>query len=57
MAYQPNSALSQWFRERAGKGRGRIRRITIVALARKLLIALWRFLETGLIPDGVELKA
>jgi len=56
LRYQPNSALSNWFRERVGNGVGRIRRITIVALARKLLIALWRFLETGLIPDGVELK-
>lgn len=57
LRYQPNSALSHWFRERVGNGSGRIRRITIVALARKLLIALWRFLETGLIPDGVEMKA
>ncbi|MBL6930864.1 MAG: IS110 family transposase [Rhodospirillales bacterium] len=57
LRYQPNSALSNWFRERVGNGVGRIRRITIVALARKLLIALWRFLETGLIPDGVEMKA
>jgi len=57
LRYQPNSALSQWFRERVGKGAGRIKRIAIVALARKLLIALWRFLETGLIPDGVEMKA
>jgi len=57
LRYQPNSALSTWFRERVGNASGRIRRITIVALARKLLIALWRFLETGLIPDGVELKA
>lgn len=57
LRYQPNSTLSQWFREKVGKGTGRIRRIAIVALARKLLIALWRFLETGLIPDGAELKA
>ncbi|MFZ9012275.1 MAG: IS110 family transposase, partial [Anaerohalosphaeraceae bacterium] len=57
LRYQPNSALSHWFQERVGNASGRIRRITIVALARKLLIALWRFLETGLIPDGVELKA
>lgn len=56
LRYQPNSALSHWFRERVGNGSGRIRRIAIVALARKLLIALWRFLETGLIPDGVEMK-
>ena len=53
LRYQPNSALSTWFRERVGNGTGRIKRITIVALARKLLIALWRFLETGLIPEGV----
>lgn len=57
LRYQPGSALSHWFRKRAGTGSGRIRRITIVALARKLLIALWRFLETGLVPDGAELKA
>lgn len=56
LRYQPDSALSHWFRERVGTGSGRIRRITIVALARKLLIALWRFLETGLVPDGAELK-
>ncbi len=56
LRYQPASVLSQWFKERVGSGTGRIRRITIVALARKLLIALWRFLETGLIPDGAEMK-
>jgi transposase len=57
LRYQPHSALSRWFNERVGNGTGRVRRITIVALARKLLIALWRFLETGLLPDGAELKA
>jgi transposase len=57
LRYQPHSALSRWFHERVGTGTGRVRRITIVALARKLLIALWRFLETGLIPDDAELKA
>ncbi len=56
LRYQPQSALSRWFHERVGTGTGRVRRITIVALARKLLIALWRFLETGLLPDGAELK-
>lgn len=55
--YQPGSALSRWFRERVGTMKGRIRRIAIVALARKLLIALWRYLETGLIPTGAEFKA
>ena len=57
LRYQPHSALSHWFHERVGKGRGRVRRITIVAVARKLLIALWRYVETGLLPDGAELKA
>jgi transposase len=54
--YQPESALSGWFRERFGGGGKRLRRIGIVAVARKLLIALWRFLETGVIPEGAELK-
>lgn len=57
LRYQPDSALSIWFRERVGILKGRIRRITIVALARKLLVALWRYLETGLIPQGALLKA
>ncbi len=47
--HQPASRLSVWFHERVGKLKGRIRRITIVAVARKLLIALWRYLETGLV--------
>ena len=54
--HQPDSPLSVWFRERVGKLKGRIRRITIVAVARKLLIALWRYLETGLVPEGATLK-
>jgi transposase len=57
LRYQPESALSCWFRERFGGGGKRMRRIGIVAVARKLLIALWRFLETGVIPEGAELKA
>jgi transposase len=55
--YQPESALSRWFQDRFGQGASRQRRIGIVALARKLLVALWRFLETGAIPDGAMLKA
>ena len=55
--FQPDSALSVWFRERFGSGGKRLRRIGIVAVARKLLIALWRFLETGVIPAGAVLKA
>ena len=56
LRHQPDSPLSVWFRGRVGKLKGRIRRITIVAVARKLLIALWRYLETGLVPDGAALK-
>jgi transposase len=55
--YQPESALSCWFRERFGSGGKRLRRIGIVAVARKLLIALWRFLNTGVLPEGAALKA
>jgi len=54
--HQPDSILSQRFRERVGTERGRVRRIAIVALARKLLIALWRYVTLGEIPEGAELK-
>jgi transposase len=54
---QPQSALSQWYRRRFGTGGPRVRRIGIVALARKLLIALWRYLESGVLPDGALCKA
>ena len=54
--YQPERALSGWFRERFGGGGKRLRRIGIVAVARQLLMALWRCLETGLLPEGAELK-
>jgi transposase len=53
---QPDSALSQWFRERVGVATGRVRRIATVALARKVLVALWRYLETGIVPTGAMLK-
>ena len=55
--YQPTSALTQWYQRRFGSG-GRVpRRIGIVALARRVLIALWRYLETGRVPEGALLKA
>jgi transposase len=57
LRYQPGSALSKWFRERVGDAKGRLRRIMIVALARKLLIALWRFATEGLIPEGAVFKS
>jgi transposase len=57
MRYQPDSGLAAWFRERVGTLGGRTRRIAIIAMARKLLIALWRYVETGQVPDGVALSA
>jgi transposase len=54
---QPQSRLSLWFQERYGPGNRRSRRVGIVAVARKLLIALWRYLDHGVIPEGAELKA
>ena len=56
LRYQPGSALAAWFRERVGTLQGRTRRIAIVALARKLLIALWRYVEAGVLPAGVAIK-
>ena len=55
--HQPGSAISQWFAERVGTARGRVRRIAIVAVARKLLVALWRHVTQGVIPEGAVLKA
>ena len=57
LQWQPDTALARWFQARVGAGTGRHKRTMIVALARKLLIALWRFLEGGLVPDGAILKA
>lgn len=56
LRYQPDSILSIAFRQRVGDLKGRPRRIAIVALARKLLVALWRYLETGLVPTGAVFK-
>jgi len=56
LRYQPESGLSQWFNRRFAGGGKRMRRIGIVALARRLAIALWRYLEDGLIPEGATLK-
>jgi transposase len=57
LRHQPSSPLSIWFRERVGSAKGRVRRIAIVAMARKLLIALWRYLETGVAPTATVLKS
>jgi transposase len=55
--FQPESGLSRWSTARVGAAKGRLRRLAIVALARKLLVALWRYVETGLVPTGAVLKA
>ena len=55
--FQPESALSRWYQQRFGHGSSRLRKIGIVALARKLLIALWRYLQTGEVPAGAVLSA
>ena len=54
LRHQPHSELSRWYALRTGGAKGRIRKIMIVAMARKLLIALWRYLETGELPAGVR---
>jgi transposase len=54
--HQPDSALTLWFQERTRNASKRIKRIAIVALARKLIVALWRFVTTGLVPTGAKLK-
>jgi transposase len=56
LRYQPDSTLSRWFAERLGRAGGRMRKVLIVALARKLLIALWRYAVQGVVPDGSRLK-
>jgi transposase len=54
--HQPDSELTRWFHARVRDIKGRLRRITIVAVARKLMVALWRYLETGLVPTGAVLR-
>ena len=56
LRHQPDSALARWFHQRTAGQSKRVRCIMIVALARKLAIALWRYLETGLIPEGAVVK-
>jgi transposase len=56
LRWQPGSGLSQWYERRFGSGNKRTRKIGIVALARKLLIALWRYLKHGEVPEGAEEK-
>jgi len=57
LRHQPESELSRWFRTRTANAGKRAKRIAIVALARKLIVALWRYLTTGLVPTGATMKA
>jgi transposase len=57
LRHQPESELARWFHARLGGSKGRMKKVLIVALARKLLIALWRYVETGEVPAGVRLSA
>jgi len=54
LRYQPESELSQWYMRRFGHGNKRLRKVGIMALARKLLIALWKYVEGGAAPAGAE---
>jgi transposase len=56
LRWQPDSALSNWFRARLGQPGSRIKKIMIVALARKLLVALWHYVKDGVIPEGAKMK-
>jgi transposase len=57
LRFQPRSELARWYQRKFGTGNDRVRKIGIVALARKLVIALWRYLETGVVPEGAVLRA
>jgi len=56
LGHQPESPITKWFEARVGTARGRVRRIAVVAAARRLLIALWHYVSTGRIPEGARLS-
>jgi transposase len=57
LRHQPDSALAHWFRERVRRNAGRLKKSTIVALARKLLVALWKYVTAGVVIEGAVMKA
>ena len=57
LRHQPQSALTLWFHERVKRNSGRLRKTTIVALARKLLVALWKYATAGVVIDGAVTRA
>ena len=56
LRHQPNSRIAKWWQERFGGAGKRIRKVGIAAVARRLLIALWKFVEHGKVPEGAVLK-
>ena len=56
LRHQPESKLSRWFHARTADASKRIKKIAIVALARQLVVALWRYLTTGLVPEGALIE-
>ena len=56
LRHQPQSALAEWFKERVRHNGGRLKKTTIVALARKLLVALWKYVTAGVVIEGVVMK-
>jgi len=57
LRHQPQSVLAQWFQERVRRNGGRLKKLTIVALARKLLVALWKYVSAGVVIEGAVMKA
>lgn len=57
LRHQPESRLARWFHARTGPQGGRLKKVMIAALARKLLVALWKYVTQGVLPDGVVMKA
>jgi transposase len=57
LRHQPQSALARWFQERVRRNGGRLKKMTIVALARKLLVALWKYVSAGVVIEGAVMKA
>ena len=56
LRHQPDSALSRWFHERVSANGGRFRKTMITALARKLLVALWKYVTAGVVIEGAAMK-
>ena len=54
---QPQSALTLWFKDRVSRNGGRLKKTTIVALARKLLVALWKYVTAGVVIEGAIVKS